>query len=169
MSTVIITGLDRAIGSLEGIVNIEKSTKPILDELAIDTVKFAPNRIELMRDPSNMPFRPLKPSTIEARARGRLLPGPKRGKKARHGKGQKPPYPILKWTGKIIRSIFARSVPLGMEFGTTVPYSIYHQYGTSKMVRRAFFPLDMRSKPEKNNPGGEFWDKFINRCKELVR
>lgn len=164
-----VEGLDKAVDKLKPLINIKQSLKPILHELAIDMATFATLRINKQQDPSGVAYRPLAQSTKDARARGRLLPGPKRGKKARHGKGQSPPYLALKWSGAMIRSIFARAVTMGVDFGTHVSYSIYHQYGTDTAPRRSFFPIDMYTKPEKNGPGGVFWNAFKQKCQGILK
>lgn len=150
---VSIEGLDEAVKSLEPLEDIERNLDNILLETAIDMAAFAQNRITDSVDPMDVPYEPLAESTQKARRRS----------------GQKPPYIPLKWKGRMWRSIFARALKDGLEFGTHVGYSIFHQQGGENLPRRAFFPLTVDNDPEPDGAGGEFWRVFDEKLSGILK
>jgi len=150
---VSIEGLDEAVKSLEPLEDIERNLDNILLETAMNMTTFAQNRITTSVDPTDVPYEPLAEST----------------KKARKRSGQRPPYIPLKRKVRMWRSIFARALKDGLEFGTHVEYSIFHQQGGDNLPRRAFFPLTVDNEPEPDGTGGAFWRSFDEKLAGILK
>jgi phage gpG-like protein len=69
--------------------------------------------------------------------------------KARHFPGK----PILQRTGRLVDSVTGRTrdtlieaKPDSLEFGTRVPYAVFHQRGSGRLKRRKVFDLNERQR-----------------------
>ena len=79
---------------------------------------------------------PRKESTLKR------LAARKRGKNGKPGKARKP-KPLLRDTGTLSKSFFAK----GSAVATSVPYAVYHEFGTKNMDARPLMPFDKAGKP----------------------
>lgn len=110
--------------------------RPALDGVAYDLGALAARTFKDQRDPWGQPWKPLRPSTLRARRKG------KGGGTAK----------ILRDTGVLSNSISARRTgPLTVEIGTTTPYAGIHQFGGS--IQFAARSLRVRLRRVKNANG----------------
>ena len=82
------------------------------------------------KDVNNIPFTPLKNSTIRQKIRQ-----------------NKTPYKILRDTGQLLNSLNYNISGSNINIGYSVPYAKYIQNGTKHMVKRKILPTETREIP----------------------
>lgn len=152
-----VSGLDQAVKKIDSLKNIERELNPVLKITAIDLGTYARKRIRPSQaDNEDYPFAPLSESTIESKER-------------RKKKNQ----PILIDSGRMFKAFIARAKGTTIEFGSAVPYYIYHQYGTKKkdgstlMPKRAVFPVTRDNTLDFKGSGGKIWRTLIDKIKRI--
>ena len=142
-----IDGIEAAMARLDGLKAIEKRLAPVLKLTAQTIVTTSRANIRAKTAPDGTPYQALADSTL----------------RARKASGQKPPYRPLIWSGNMIRDMFGRALPLGIEFGAPQHYLVFHQQGSDdnkRPPRRAIFPITKEGAIETQGSGGQFWNNF---------
>jgi phage gpG-like protein len=152
-------GMESAIKKLESLGDLEKSLAPIMRSTASAMTTFARRRIKEGVDADGLRYAPLSDEYRDQ-------------KKDRHGGTLSP---VLIDRGDMVRGMFARAVKCGTDFGSTVNYLQYHQYGTknpdgtTKMRRRSMYPITETNEISWAGPSGRFWQTFIDKILALVK
>lgn len=149
-------GLNAVIEQLKRFENYGKLMDPILRETAVLLTTYAKERIISATNPDDSPYQPLADSTMDRLESNKKL---------------KPPYPILRRSGNMVRGFFSKVEPLVINIGDTMHYFVYHQGNgpRTKIPRRAALPFTDDLRMETKGSGGKFWKDFTNKLLALVK
>ena len=122
-------------------------TRIDFDKISLDRFNKAFRQAASEIDDLRVPLNEIALEFLESRKFIFALSGPGQYKdlSSQYKKRKNPPYPILKRSGRLARSITRKNDETFMfvgykslEIGTTVPYGAAHQYGTRTIPKRPF-------------------------------
>lgn len=149
-TSITVRGLDEAVRELDDMAGRLHDLSPVMAVIAEDIKTFVDDRFRSSTDPTGARWQPLAEATK---------------KKRRQGSGK-----ILVDTGVLRNSVNARPGPRSVRFGTNVPYAATHQFGSGKVPRRGFLPINEDGDSfETKGPAGELREDIAELIVEYLK